>query len=75
MLGRRSIGKGIIAVMVGSVIYRFLYAAVLYTKVVPVECLKLATAGVVALAISAPAIKAGAGLQKRKLSASRKGVG
>ena len=74
VLGRRSIGKGIIAVMVGSVIYRFLYAAVLYTKVVPVECLKLATAGVVALAISAPAIKAGAGLQKRKLSASRKGV-
>lgn len=73
VLGRRSIGKGILAVMVGSVIYRFLYAAVLYTKVVPVECLKLATAVVVALAIAAPAIKESVGLEKRRLTAGRKG--
>ena len=73
VLGRRSIGKGIIAVMVGSVIYRFIYAAVLFTKVVPVEFLKLVTALVVALAIAAPAIKEGVGLEKRKLTAGRKG--
>ena len=63
VLGRRSIGKGIIAVMAGSVIYRFIYAAVLFTKVVPVECLKLVTAIVVALAIAAPTIKSAAGFQ------------
>ena len=73
VLGRRTIGKGILAVMVGSVIYRFIYAIVFYTKVVPIECLKLFIALVVALAIAAPALKAGVGLQKRKLAALRKG--
>ena len=73
VLGRRSIGRGILAVMVGSVIYRFIYAAVLFTKVVPVEFLKLVTALVVALAIAAPAIREGVGLEKRKLTAGRKG--
>ena len=73
VLGRRTIGKGILAVMVGAVIYRFIYAIVLYTKVVPVECLKLFIALVVALAIAAPTIKAGVGLEKRRLAAGRKG--
>lgn len=73
VLGRRTIGKGIIAVMVGAVIYRFIYAIVLYTKVVPVECLKLFIALVVALAIAAPTIKESVGLEKRRLTASRKG--
>lgn len=73
MLGRRTIGKGIIAVMVGAVIYRFIYAIVLYTKVVPVECLKLFIALVVALAIAAPTIKESVGLEKRRLTAGRKG--
>ena len=73
VLGRRTIGKGIIAVMVGAVIYRFIYAIVLYTKVVPVECLKLFIALVVALAIAAPAIKESVGLEKRRFTAGRKG--
>ena len=72
VLGRRTIAKGIVAVMVGSIIYRLIYAYVSYTKVVPVECLKLVTAIVVALAIAAPTLRAGAGLQKRKLAAGRK---
>ncbi len=72
VLGRRSIGKGIIAVMVGAIIYRFIYAIVLSSKVIPVECLKLFVALVVALAIAAPTIKEGVGFQKRKLTASRK---
>lgn len=73
VLGRRTIGKGIIAVMVGAVIYRFIYAIVLYTKVVPVECLKLFIALIVALAIAAPTIKESVGLEKRRLAAGRKG--
>jgi len=73
VVGRRGMGRGVIAVMVGSIIYRFIYAIVFYTKVVPVDCLKLLTAAVVALAIAAPTLKAGAGLQKRKLAAGRKG--
>lgn len=72
VLGRRSVAKGVIAVMAGSVIYRFIYAIVFYTKVVPVDCLKLLTAFVVALAIAAPTLKDGAAFQKRKLSAGRK---
>ena len=73
VLGRRTIGRGIIAVMVGSMIYRFIYAIVFYTKVVPIECLKLFIALVVALAIAAPTIKEGVGVQKRRLTVGRKG--
>ena len=73
VLGRRTVVKGVIAVMVGSVIYRFIYAIVFYTKAVPVDCLKLLTAVIVALAIAAPTIKKWAAFQKRKLAAGRKG--
>ena len=71
VLGRRTIIKGAIAVVVGSVIYRLIYAVVLYTKVVPVECLKLVTAIIVGLAIAAPRIKEWAAFQKRKVAAGR----
>ena len=73
VLGRRTVFKGIIAVMLGSILYRFIYAIVFYTKVVPVECLKLLTAVIVGLAIAAPSIKKWAAFQKRKLAAGRKG--
>ena len=73
VVGRRGMGRGVIAVMVGSIIYRFIYAIVFYTKVVPVDCLKLLTAAVVALAIAAPTIKNGAVFEKRRLAAGRKG--
>ena len=73
VLGRGGMGRGILAVMAGSVIYRFIYAAVLNTKIVPIECLKLVTAMVVALAIAAPTIRAEAVFQKRRLAAGRKG--
>ena len=72
VLGRRTIAKGIIGVMVGAIIYRFIYALVLASKVVPIECLKLFIAGVVALAIAAPSIKEGVGFQRRRLAAGRK---
>lgn len=73
VLGRRTVTKGVIAVMVGSIIYRFIYAIVYATKIVPVDCLKLLTAIIVALAIAAPSIKKWAAFQKRKLLAGRKG--
>ncbi len=74
VVGRGGIGRGILAVMAGSVVYRFIYAAVLNTRIVPIECLKLVTALVVALAIAAPAIKSGVMFQKRRLAAGRRGA-
>ena len=73
VLGRRSVTKGVIAVVVGSVIYRLIYAIVLYTKVVPVDCLKLLTAIVVGLAIASPSIKNWVLFQRRKAVAGQKG--
>ena len=73
LLGRRTVRKGVAAVILGSIVYRFLYAAIFYTKVVPVECLKLLTAVIVALAIAAPGIRKWAAFQRQKMAAKRKG--
>ncbi len=73
LLGRRSVKKGVIAAILGSIVYRFIYAIVFYTKIVPVECLKLLTAVIVALAIASPSIRKWAAFQKRKMTAKRKG--
>lgn len=70
VLGRRSVGKGAIAAVVGSILYRILYAIVLWTRVVPIQGLKLLTAMVVALAIASPAIKEHLAFQKKKLQAA-----
>ena len=74
VLGRRSVVKGIIAAIIGSLIYRFIYAVVFYTKIVPVECLKLLTAIIVALAIAAPSIKKMIAFQQRKMAARKERV-
>ena len=74
ILGKRTIVKGAIAVVLGSIIYRLIYAIVLYTKVVPVHGLKLLTAIIVGLAIAFPNIKEWFFFQKRKMAAVRKGV-
>lgn len=73
VLGRRTVVKGVLAAIIGSVIYRLIYAIVLYTKIVPVQGLKLITAIVVAFAIAFPTIKKQIQLQKRKFAACRKG--
>ena len=67
--------RGAIAVVAGSILYRLVYALVLYTKVVPVDCLKLVTALVVALAIAAPPSGSG-GLSRPESAApaGRKGA-
>ncbi len=76
IVGRGAMLRGAIAVILGSILYRFIYAIVLYTKVVPVDCLKLVTAIVVALAIAMPTLKQWAALQsrKRRAMAARKGA-
>ena len=73
VVGRGTVRRGVVAVVVGRVIYRFIYAVVLKTKVVPIECLKLMTAIIVALAIAAPSLRAWAALKRRKLAARQKG--
>lgn len=73
VMGRRTVKKGAIAAILGSIIYRVIYAIVLYTKVVPVAGLKLVTAIVVALAIAMPSLKSWFAFQKRKLSAKKGG--
>jgi len=73
VLGRRSVKKGVLAAVVGSVIYRLIYAIVLYTKVVPVTALKLVTAIVVGLAIAMPTLKKWFAFQRRKLAARKGG--
>ena len=67
-------GTGIVvAAVIGSVIYRFIYAIILTTKIVPIDCLKLVVAIIVGLAIAMPTLKEGAAFQRRKMAASRKG--
>ena len=63
---RGSIRRGVIATVVGSIVYRFIYALVLKTKIVPIECLKLVTAFIVGLAIAMPTIRSWISFQRRK---------
>lgn len=71
--GRRSVGRNVIAAIGGSMIYRFLYAMILKTAIVPIECLKLVTAIVVALAIASPTLKEWTSFQRRKMGSVQKG--
>ena len=63
--GRKSITRNIIACLIGNIIYRLIYAIILQTRFIPIECLKLMTALIVALAIAAPAMKQQAGVWMR----------
>lgn len=56
--GRKSLSRNIIACLTGNIIYRMIYAVILQTRILPIECLKLMTAVIVALAISAPYLQA-----------------
>ena len=73
IVGRRTMLRGALSVFVGSILYRLIYAAVLRSKIVPIEGMKLVTAIVVGLAIAAPTLKNWAAFQRRKAaSAGRK---
>ena len=73
--GKSGILRGVVAVVVGSLIYRAIYAVAL--KFIVTTYLKLITAVIVALAIAAPALKDYFLLQRRKraaLSERRRGA-
>ena len=57
ILGKKSVVKGAFAAILGSIVYRVIYAIVLKTRIVPIQGLKLVTALVVAFAIAFPTIK------------------
>ncbi len=63
--GRASIRRNIAACLVGNLIYRFIYAIILQTRVIPIEGLKLMTALIVAAAIAAPSIRESLAVQGR----------
>ncbi|MBR3364322.1 MAG: ABC transporter permease, partial [Solobacterium sp.] len=65
MNGRKSLTRNIAACLIGNIIYRFIYALILQTRILPIECLKLMTAVIVALAIAAPTMKDNAALMVR----------
>lgn len=73
IVGRKSIPHNVVAVLVGSVVYRFIYAIILKTGIVPIECLKLVTAVIVGLAIAMPTLKEYVLFQKKKMAAKRGG--
>ena len=72
LIGRRSMARNVLAALIGSIVYRFIYAIILKTGIVPIECLKLVTAVVVALAIASPSLREWAGLQKKKAEAKKR---
>ena len=54
--GKKSLTRNILACLIGSVLYRLIYAMILKTHVLPIDCLKLMTAVIVAAAISFPTV-------------------
>ena len=55
--GKKSITRNIVACLVGNIIYRCIYAFVLQSHIIPIECLKLMTAVIITLAIAIPYIQ------------------
>ena len=55
--GKKSITRNIIACLIGNIIYRLIYAFILQTHIIPIECLKLMTALIITLAIAIPYLK------------------
>lgn len=73
IIGETLVGKGsmfrcVVAVLVGSVLYRFVIAIALKLNV-PAECLKLVSAIIVGVAIALPTLKVWAAFQKKKWTA------
>ncbi len=65
VIGRGSLTRNIIACFIGNFVYRMIYAVILQTRIIPVDCLKLMTALIVALAIALPTIRENAALYRR----------
>ena len=72
LVGRGGMGRSVLAVVVGSVLYRFVIAIALRMNV-PAECLKLVSAVIVGFAISLPTLKNWVAFQRKKRAAVRGG--
>ena len=70
---RGSMARGVLSAIVGSIAYRFIYAVVLKTRIVPIECLKLVTAIIVALAIAMPTSREKLAFNRRVRKAGKEG--
>lgn len=70
---RGSMARGVLSAIVGSIAYRFIYAIVLKTRIVPIECLKLVTAIIVALAIAMPTTREKLAFNRRVRKAREEG--
>lgn len=66
LLVKKSSNLSIIGAVIGSLIYRFIYALALYTEFLPVQWLKLLTALIVVFAIALPVIKEKYEFMKKK---------
>ncbi len=65
IVGKKTMGRHIVGVLLGSVLYRLLYAGALRANI-PAEYMKLVSAIIVGLAIAAPSIKKYIEFQKTK---------
>lgn len=70
LIGKKGMIRWITAVIIGSIVYRFIVAIALRFNV-PAESLKLVSAIIVAVAIALPAMKKGIALRKQKIVAMR----
>lgn len=70
LLGKRSVQRGIIGVLVGSCLYRFIVALALRLNV-PTEAFKLVSAIIVAVALTAPRLKEYIALRRTKAQAMK----
>lgn len=74
LVGKSSVFRRIVGVLVGSCLYRFVIAIALRLHV-PAECLKLVSAVIVAVAIASPYLKKQIAFQKKRLAAASAGKG
>ena len=72
LVGKGSVMKRVLGVILGSCLYRFIVAIALRFNV-PAECLKLVSSVIVAVAIAAPYIKSRAAFQRKKMAAAKGG--
>ena len=69
--GRRSVGLGFFSAVIGAILYRIVIAVALKSEIFPAYALKLVSAGIVAAALSLPALRQALGRQLRKRKAVR----
>ena len=72
LVGKRTVLRRIVGVILGSCLYRFAIALALRLHI-PAECLKLVSAVIVAVAIASPHLKTQIAFQKKKMASAGKG--